>query len=101
MPFGSAELARLYLRAAEVISGEPCGIYELIYSRGEKRYRIFRDETELREALKRNKALRCERFEPVSVSGPFTPAAPEQLRRLTAEEAQKYLGEKEKRERRR
>jgi hypothetical protein len=93
MPFGSAETARLYLRAAEVISGGSCGIYELIYSRGEKRYRIFRNEEELREALRRNRTLRCERFEPVCVSGTFSPAAPEQLRVLSADEAERYLHE--------
>jgi hypothetical protein len=41
MPFGSLELAKLYIKAAEIMNDGVCGIYELIYRRGEKRYRVF------------------------------------------------------------
>ncbi|ULQ60238.1 hypothetical protein K7I13_02695 [Brucepastera parasyntrophica] len=65
MPFKSPEEAILYLKAAEVISGSPCGIYELIYSRGENRYRIFPDDGKLLQAALSGKNIRCENREPL------------------------------------
>ncbi|MGC8770678.1 MAG: hypothetical protein ACP5Q5_05455 [Brevinematia bacterium] len=35
MPFGALETAILYLKAAEILTQGLCGIYELIYKRGD------------------------------------------------------------------
>ena len=94
MPFGSLETAKLYLKAAEIMNEGLCGIYELIYKRGEKRYRIFKDAEALKSFLKRTPAIRCERYEPVYISEHYVSVAPEQIRHLTHEEVQKYLQER-------
>ncbi len=44
-PFNSLETAMLYLKVAEIINQGVCGIYELIYKRGDIRYKIFRTHT--------------------------------------------------------
>ena len=96
MPFGSLEQAMLYVKAAEIMNDGVSGIYELIYKRGEKRYRVFTSTDELKKQLKRNKNIRCENFNPVYISKKHIPVADNQIRRLTEEEIQKYLAEREK-----
>ena len=58
MPFSSLELSILYLKAAEIMNNGVCGIYELIYKRGEKRYRVFQSIEQLKKQLKSNKSIR-------------------------------------------
>lgn len=94
MPFGSLEQAKLYLKAAEIMNESLCGIYELIYSRGDTRYRIFKSVDELKEQLKKNRNIRCENFTPVYVSEKYVPVPEDRIRRLTEKEVQKYLSER-------
>lgn len=96
MPFGSLELAKLYIKAAEIMNDDVCGIYELIYRRGEKRYRVFTSTDELKKQLKSNKNIRCEKFEPVYISKRHVPVSDNQIRYLTNHEVQKYLDERKK-----
>ena len=94
MPFGSLESAKLYIKAAEIMNEGVCGIYELIYRRGEKRYRVFKSDDELKKHLKSNKNVKCEKFEPVYISKKHTPVSDDQIRRLTDPEVQEYLNER-------
>jgi hypothetical protein len=94
MPFDSLEKAMLYLKTAEIILEDICGIYELIYKRGEKRYRIFKSITDLHEFLKRTPAVRCERLIPVYISEQYHPIQPVQVRPLTQTEVKKYLDDR-------
>jgi len=94
VPFGSLEAAKLYLKAAEIMTEGTCGIYELIYKRGEKRYRIFKTVEDLKKSLKGNPSVRCEKFEPVYISEKYIPVSNEQIRHLTEQEVQKYLDER-------
>ncbi|MGD2034382.1 MAG: hypothetical protein PVF73_04955 [Bacteroidales bacterium] len=94
MPFGSLEQAKLYLKAAEIMNDDVCGIYELIYKRGEKRYRVFRSSEELKKQLKSNRNIKCENFEPVYISKKHIPVANDQIRHLTEQEVRKYLDER-------
>lgn len=94
MPFGSLEQAKLYLKAAEIMNDGICGIYELIYKRGEKRYRVFKSIDELKKQLKSNKNIRCKNFDPVYISKKHVPVSNSQIRHLTKEEVQKYLSER-------
>lgn len=95
MPFGTLEIAMWYLKAAEILNDGPCGIYELIYKRGEKRYRIFRNQEELQEFLKGNKDVRCERSEPVYISEKYIKIKEDQIKYLETDEIAKYLTERE------
>ena len=96
MPFGSLNTAKLYLKAAEIMNDGVCGIYELIYKRGEKRYRIFKNIDELKKQLKINTNIRCENYEPVYTSKNHTPISSEQIRKLSAGEVKGYLDERKK-----
>ncbi len=73
-----------------------CGIYELIYRRGEKRYRVFKTIDELKKHLKSNKNIKCEKFEPVYISKKHIPVSEHQIRHLSEQEVQKYLDERGK-----
>jgi hypothetical protein len=94
MPFASKEIARLYLRCAEVIAREPCGIYELTYKRGDKRYRIFRSTEELLSFLKTNKEISSNNPLPVYINKKIKPARSGQIRYLSSEEINRYLTER-------
>jgi hypothetical protein len=84
----------LYLKAAEIMNEGVCGVYELTYKRGDKRYRVFKSTEELETFLKKNKAVTCENFEPVYISKKHVAVADEQVRRLTKQEVTKYLEER-------
>jgi hypothetical protein len=94
MPFGSLEAAKLYLKAAEIMNEGLCGIYELIYRRGEKRYRIFKSIEELKTQLMINKNIKCEKYGPVYISKKYKPVSADQIRHLNEQEVQRYLNEK-------
>jgi hypothetical protein len=94
MPFGSLHDAMLYLKAAETMNEQLCGIYELTYKRGDKRYRVFKSDTELEAFLKKNKTVTCDNPEPVYISKEYVPVLENQVRHLTAQEAKKYLAER-------
>ncbi|MDR2886919.1 MAG: hypothetical protein LBV26_02785 [Bacteroidales bacterium] len=93
-PFSTKEMAVLYLKCAEIITGSGCGIYELIYTRGDRRYKIFASENELCRFLEKNRDIRCENRTPVYKTEEITKISPEQIRYLTKEEVEKYLSEK-------
>jgi hypothetical protein len=93
-PFSTKEMAILYLKCAEIITNSCCGIYELIYKRGDKRYKIFETENELNKFLEKNKDIRCENKIPVYKDTKFTKISPEQIRYLTKDEINKYLTER-------
>jgi hypothetical protein len=95
MPFKTKEIALLYLKCAEIISEKLCGIYELIYKRGDKRYRIFETESELNEFLKRNKEVKCENKNPVYINKKYNKISEKQIKYLTKEEVEKYLKEQD------
>lgn len=40
-PFKSVEIAKLYLRTADITTQQSCGIYEVISATGRKSYKIF------------------------------------------------------------
>ena len=96
MPFGSLETSVLYLKAAEIMNQGLCGIYELVYGRGENRYRVFASREELEQQLKKNKRIKCEKFEPVYISREYRPVKDSHIRRLSHEEVVKYMAERKK-----
>jgi hypothetical protein len=94
-PFATKEIAILYLKCAEIITNSCCGIYELIYKRGDKRYKIFETENELNKFLKKNKNIQCENKIPVYKNKQIWKVSSEQIKYLTKSEIKKYLSERE------
>jgi hypothetical protein len=96
MPFSSEDIALLYLKCAEILTEKPCGIYELIYKRGDKRYRIFQSKDELRAFLRKNGDVKCESDRPVYINEKVKKVNDDQIKYLSQEEIKKYLLERAK-----
>ena len=93
-PFKTLAIATLYLRAAEVIWEQACGIYEIEDIKGKKQYKIFPSLSELKSYLKKNKQKRSLLSEPLLVTPQYKAYQPEQLRKLSTEEVAIYMKEK-------
>jgi len=93
MPFSSLGIAILYLKPAEILNQGLCGIYELTYKRGDKRYRIFRNNEELKKFLKSNPEVKNENENPVYISSKYTPINDSQIKYLDETEIKTYLNE--------
>ena len=95
-PFRSLEVAKLYLRAAEVIHQCPCGIYEIASANGRRQYKIFASADELQAYLRKHKDKHCPTLAPLFASPRYTACAQHQLRHLTPAEADRYMQERRK-----
>ena len=95
-PFSSLQNAILYLKPAEIITGNVCGIYELIYKRGEKRYKIFRSQNEFEMFLNKNTGVKCTNKEPVCISEKYNAVKESQIKYLNESEVLMYLSEMKK-----
>lgn len=85
----------LYLRAAEVSNRGVCGIYEL--TDGVKVfYKIFPSQDDLFRYLMKSPGKVCPLGEALFVSENYRPFDEDQLKKLSKEEAEKYLEEKER-----
>lgn len=92
-PFKTLEIAKLYLRTADVTNKTNCGIYEIKSVKGRKLYKIFPNEIELRKYLKNNKGKTCETMTPAYQHSEYMEFPNSEIRRLNAEEVEKYLKE--------
>lgn len=86
----------MYLKPAEILNQVLCGIYELVYKREEKRYRIFRNTEDLNKFLKSNPAVKCEKKEPIYISEKYSPIDDSQIKYLNESEINTYLDEMKK-----
>lgn len=93
-PFKTLAIATLYLRAAEVIWEQACGIYEIEDIKGRKQYKIFPSLSGLKSYLQKNKQKRSLLSEPLLVTPQYKAYQPEQLRKLSTEEVAIYMKEK-------
>lgn len=92
--FKSLELAMLYVRGAEVLTNDVCGIYEIeSIPSGKISYKIFPHQEDLVTYFQRNQDRRCSSETPLFISKEFVPAKTNQIRRLSPSEIQKYLEE--------
>jgi len=95
-PFKSLEIARLYLRTADYSMKKPCGIYELKSENGRLSYKIFTDSEDLLIYLKKNKGkVCCEDMKPIFIVEEYREYANTQIRKLTSDEIQKYMSERQ------
>ena len=93
-PFKTADIAQLYIRAAEAITGGPCSIYEFIASSGRRFAKIFASDGDRDTYCRRNPDKHLVSQKPVFVTPSYRPAKAGQRRRLTAQEVSHYLKEK-------
>ena len=93
-PFKSAEIARLYLRAADYTMKRPCGIYEINDGKGRRSYKIFAGKENLELYLKTNKGKTCNAMSPLFCMEEYKEIAGTQVRRLSADKIRQYLAER-------
>ena len=93
-PFRTLEIAKLYLRSAEVIEEKPCGIYEIEDNKGRKSYKIFTDKKELENYLQNNKNKKSTTGNPLHATSTYNQCSEDQLRKLTKKEIDIYLKER-------
>ncbi len=93
-PFKSADVARLYLRTADYTMKKPCGLYALRGESGRLSYKIFESDEALLAYLQRNPGKTCPAMKPVFRMKEYREYPLTQVRRLTADEARRYLAER-------
>ena len=94
-PFKSLEIAKLYLRTADYTMKKSCGIYEIKNKNGRLSYKIFADSEDLRVYLRKNKDKICEKMSPIFQVEEYNEYYNTQIRKLTFDEIQKYISERE------
>lgn len=93
-PFKSLKIAKLYLRAAEVIREEPCGIYEIENAKGRKSYKIFTSIDELQKYINGNQDKECTTLKPLFATKHYKKYKENQLRSISTDEVDTYLQER-------
>ncbi len=93
-PFKNVDIARLYIRAAEVIVGGSCAIYEFESSNGRRFAKIFASDDDRDTYCQRNPDKRLKSKEPVFVTSSYRPLQEGQRRRLTDQKVSQYMEEK-------
>lgn len=94
-PFKTLEIAKLYLRTADVTTRTNCGIIEIINTRGIKSYKIFCNELELQEYLNKNKDKQCLTMTPIYQRLEYIEFPKSEIRKLSCEEIEKYYQEQQ------
>lgn len=90
-PFKSLAIAKLYLRTADVTLKKPCGIYEIINTKGRKSYKIFASIDDLKAYLSKNKDKSCETMTPLYQKEEYVDFPNTQIRKLKQAEIEAYL----------
>lgn len=90
-PFKTFEMAKLYLRSADYTTKKCCGIYEIISKSGRKSYKIFIDDKELEDYLKKNKDKKCTSNKALFRAKKYKEYPNTQVRKLTKQEAYEYF----------
>ncbi len=93
-PFKSLEIAKLYLRTADYTMKKSCGIYEISNGKGRISYKIFAETEDLQLFLKKNKDKACENIAPIFFIEQYEEYSNTEVRKLTAEEIEKYMSER-------
>ncbi|GAA0741643.1 hypothetical protein [Clostridium oceanicum] len=92
-PFKTLEIAKLYLKTAEVICKDGSGIYEITGKNNRVSYKIFHTEKDLETYLLKNKDKKCKGRKPVYISKEYIENPNAEIRKLNKEEIKTYLKE--------
>lgn len=90
-PFKTLEIAKLYLRTADISVNDNCGIYEITSKTGRVSYKILHTNNDLKEYLNKNKDKTCYQNAPVYKVKEFKIFSNSQIRKLMKEEVEIYL----------
>lgn len=93
-PFKSLEIAKLYLRVADVCMKQCCGIYEIKQNNGRIFYKIFASKEDLTTYLLKSKDKRCEHEEPIHQWDSFQEYPNTKIKKLSEDEIRKYMEER-------
>ena len=89
-PFKTFGVAKLYLRTADYATKRCCGVYELISKTGRKSYKIFVDDKEMLDYLKKNKDKKCTDNKALFRMSEYKEFPNTEIRKLTKQEANDY-----------
>ena len=92
-PFKTLEIAKLYLRTADVTMKKSCGIYKMKNSKGREFYRIFTDDDAMKAYVRRSEGVMCQSKKPEFKVGQYKEYPSSQIRRLDSGEIEKYISE--------
>ncbi|HQH30604.1 MAG TPA: hypothetical protein PK900_06915 [Spirochaetota bacterium] len=93
-PFKTLEIAKLYLRSAEVILEKACGIYEIENDKGRKFFKIFSSDEDMNAYLSKNRGKKCKTQKPLFKTEYYKNYEDNQLRKISAKETDIYMEEK-------
>ena len=94
LPFKTLQIAKYYLRAAEIVHNSTCEIYELSDDDQRKFYMIFKDRNTLNAYLKKNKRYTLIQQDPLFTSPLFRQFHTQQCRHLNDNEIKTYISER-------
>ena len=73
---------------------QACGIYEIKSLKGRVFYKIFADEEDLKNFLKKNKDKSCDEMKPLFSMNSYEDFPNTKVKRLDMDEVEKYLSER-------
>ena len=91
-PFTSLEIAKLYLRTADVTMKKNCGIYELHSTKGRTSYKIFASKEDVISYLAKHSDKSCD-IDPIYIREEYIEYPDTEIRRLRSDEILRYLEE--------
>ncbi len=89
-PFKTLGVAKLYLRTADYITKKCCGAYEIVSKSGRKSYKIFIDDKEMLDYLKKNKDKVCTNNKALFSANEYKEFPNTEIRKLTKKESEDY-----------
>lgn len=92
-PFKSLEFAKMYLRTADYINKQPCGIYKIEY-KDRCCYKIFASKEELYLYISKNTNKICKGMKPIFIVDKYIEYENTKIKKLTPNEIVKYMLEK-------
>lgn len=93
-PFKTLEIAKLYLRSADISAETNCGIYEIITEKGRHSYKIFNSSSSAATYINRHRIYVSEK--PLYQRERYDRYPNAEIRRLTSVEVDTYLKEQKK-----
>lgn len=95
-PFKSPDIAKLYLRTADVVRKMSCGIYAIQNENGRISFKIFANQNELREYLEKNRGKTCDPLQPLFQEPDYKEYPCTEIRKLTQQEIDRYMAERQR-----
>ncbi|MEG0873613.1 MAG: hypothetical protein RSD14_05820 [Clostridia bacterium] len=89
-PFKTYEVAKLYLRTADYATKQCCGVYEIVSKTRRKSYKIFIDDKQMKDYLKKSTDKQCTNDKALFRTDEYKEFLNTGIRKLTKQEANDY-----------